>query len=112
MIELNGVKLEMPTTKKEFIIKNMHVLQSEIIRLQCNVQGEELSLKTIYAILEFFNLLYGNGTDKKITGGKANLISCMGLLNSFLQQVVEEFKISEIEQKKLSKYNKKRLVRV
>ena len=112
MVELNGVKLQLDINKKDFILQKMFNLQTEMTRLQGSFQGEELALKTIYAILEFFNLLYGNGTDKKITGGKTDLISCLGLLNSYMEQIIKEYQVSEKEREKLSKYNKNRLVRV
>lgn len=50
----------------------------EVIRVQCN------------AIFNFFNELFGEGTDKKIFGDKVNLVTCLKALDEFVSQVREQ----------------------
>lgn len=46
---------------------------SEQIKIQCTI------------VFNFFNTIYGEGTDKKIFGNKVNLMTCIKALGDFLQ---------------------------
>ena len=60
----------------------------EVIRVQCT------------AIFNFFNELFGEGTDKKIFGDKVNLVTCFKALDEFVTQVRDQNeKIEEISNK-------------
>lgn len=60
----------------------------EVIRTQCT------------AIFNFFNEMFGEGTDKKIFGDKVNLVTCLKALDEFVTQVREQKdKIEEISNK-------------
>lgn len=60
----------------------------EVIRVQCT------------AIFNFFNELFGEGTDKKIFGDKVNLVTCLKALDEFVTQVRDQKeKIEEISNK-------------
>lgn len=50
----------------------------EVIRTQCT------------AIFNFFNELFGEGTDKKIFGDKVNLVTCLKALDEFITQVRDQ----------------------
>lgn len=72
----------------------------EVIRTQCT------------AIFNFFNELFGEGTDKKIFGDKVNLVTCLKALYEFIAQVRDQKEqIEEISNKysinRVARRNKK-----
>lgn len=68
----------------------------EVIRTQCT------------AIFNFFNEIFGEGTDKKIFGDKVNLVTCLKALDEFITQVRDQKgHIEEIS----SKYSINRVAR-
>lgn len=69
--------------------KNLEGLSMpETIKVQCN------------AIFKFFNEFFGEGTDKKIFGGKVNLVTCLKALDEFVSQVrSQRERIEEISNK-------------
>ena len=73
---------------------------TEVIRVQCT------------AIFNFFNELFGEGTDKKIFGDKVNLVTCLKALDEFITQVRDQKEqIEEISNKysinRVARRNKK-----
>ena len=77
-------------------MENVGGTVAEGIRQQCET------------IFDFFNTIYGEGTDKKIFGNKVNLLICVKTLGEFLNHVGEQKK--EIE-KIQNKYSLDRLKR-
>jgi len=69
---------------------------SEGIRIQCNY------------IFDFFNTMFGEGTDKKVFGNKVNLLTCFKAFEELILQVNEQKK--EIE-KISNKYSPNRASR-
>lgn len=69
---------------------------SETIRIQCN------------HIFDFFNTLFGEGTDKKVFGNKVNLVTCIKAFEELILQVNEQKK--ELE-KISNKYSPNRAAR-
>ena len=68
--------------------------------------------RTIPAIFNFFNELFGEGTDKKIFGDKVNLVTCLKALDEFIAQVRDQKEqIEEISNKysinRVARRNKK-----
>ena len=53
-------------------VKNKGIAES--IKTQCNT------------IFNFFNIMYGEGADKKIFGDKVNLVTCLDALGEFMEQ--------------------------
>ena len=53
----------------------------DIIRSKCNI------------VFEFFNIIWGAGTDKKVFGGKTNIRIC----TEAVERVIEEMKKQEAE---------------
>ena len=47
---------------------------AEGIKIQCNI------------IFDFFNIMYGEGADRKIFGDKVNLVTCLDALGEFMEQ--------------------------
>ena len=68
----------------------------EVIRTQCT------------AIFNFFNELFGEGTDKKIFGDKVNLVTCLKALDEFITQVRDQ---KEQIEKISNKYSLNRVAR-
>lgn len=69
---------------------------SQSIRIQCNY------------IFDFFNTMFGEGTDKKVFGNKVNLLTCLKAFEELILQVNEQKK--EIE-KISNKYSPNRAAR-
>lgn len=69
---------------------------SEGIRFQCNL------------IFDFFNTVFGEGTDEKIFGNKVNLMTCIKALEEVVLKINEQKK--EIE-KLSNKYSPNRAAR-
>lgn len=82
------------------VIKNSENVQglktSAIIRVQCE------------CVFDFFNTMFGEGTDKKIFGDKVNLITCMKAFEELVEQV--NVQKGEVE-KMASKYSPNRAQR-
>ncbi|CAM2828268.1 DUF6673 domain-containing protein [Hathewaya histolytica] len=90
-------KYEKTMKKVENIGKEVEGLTfSESIRTQCN------------AIFEVFNSLFGEGTDKKVFGNKANLVVCLKAFEELMLQINEQK--NEIE-KMQNKYSPNRASR-
>lgn len=68
----------------------------EAIKLQCT------------SIFDFFNTIFGEGTDRKIFGNKVNLITCLKAFEEFLLQIDKQK--SQIEAFK-NKYSSNRAQR-
>lgn len=69
---------------------------SEGIKIQCN------------CIFDFFNRMFGEGTDKKVFGDKVNLLTCIKAFEEVISQVNEQKK----ELDKISnKYSPNRAIR-
>lgn len=111
-MKINGVELEdldimdADVAEKyedalEVVVKNTEALKeikkgSVVIRKQCEL------------IFEFFNYLFGSGTDEKLFGGKCNLLICM----KAFEEVVESVNSQKTEVEKLaSKYSMNRAQR-
>lgn len=69
---------------------------SESIKIQCN------------HIFDFFNTMFGEGTDKKVFGNKVNLLTCVKAFEELILQVNEQKK--EID-KISNKYSPNRATR-
>ena len=97
-MKINGVELENidiydleVAEKYENALKNVEEVcstadgkgLSEGIKIQCN------------AIFDFFNEIFGEGTDKKVFGNKVNLVTCLKAFEECVLQVNEQKK--EIE---------------
>lgn len=111
MIKINGVELEEfdiykadnadkyeeAMTKVNDEVKKLQGLKTSIvIRKQCEI------------VFDFFNTIYGSGTDKKIFGNEVHLIKCMEALGMFVTYINEQKKsINGL----LSKYSPDRLKR-
>lgn len=73
---------------------------SEVIRNSCNL------------VFDFFNDIFGPGTDKKLFGNKTNLMVCAESLKEFIANVEEQKKkanlfISEFSQKHENRYQRR-----
>lgn len=69
---------------------------SAIIRVQCNL------------IFEFFNTVFGEGTDRKIFGNRVNLMTCIKAFEELVEQVNAQK--GEVE-KMAAKYSPNRAAR-
>lgn len=68
----------------------------EVIETQCN------------AVFNFFNAMFGEGTDKKIFGDRVNLVICLKALDEFVSEIrTKKQEIEEIS----NKYSPSRAVR-
>lgn len=65
---------------------------SESIRIQCN------------HIFDFFNIMFGDGADKKIFGDKVNLVTCVEAFEELISQVNEQ---KSEQMKKIDKISNK-----
>lgn len=65
---------------------------SESIRIQCNL------------VFDFFNTMFGEGTDKKVFGDKVNLVTCLEAFEELVSQVNEQ---KSEQMKKLDKISNK-----
>lgn len=63
---------------------------SNVIRQQCE------------CIFEFFNTLFGDGTDKLIFGEKTNIYTCMDVSEEFMQDINKQREKVEARVKKYS----------
>lgn len=73
---------------------------SESIKIQCN------------HIFDFFNTLFGEGTDTKVFGNKVNLVTCLKAFEELISQVNEQRKEQDKEVEKISnKYSPNRAAR-
>lgn len=68
----------------------------ESIRTQCNI------------IFDFFNIIYGEGADKKIFGNSVNLLTCLKAIGEFMEQTNKQ---GEEIQKLTRKYSPNRAKR-
>lgn len=108
---INGVELEdldiydvEVAEKYEKALETVHLSSnkdnskslSEGIKFQCNL------------IFDFFNTVFGEGTDKKIFGNKVNLMTCIKAFEEIVLKVNEQKK--EIE-KLSNKYSPNRAAR-
>lgn len=90
-------KYEKALEKVEGIAKAIEDMKlSESIKIQCN------------AIFDVFNTLFGEGTDKKVFGGKVNLLTCLKAFEELVTQM--STKNAEVE-KMASKYSPNRVQR-
>lgn len=61
---------------------------AEMIKEQCGI------------VFDFFNVLFGEGADKKIFGDKVDLLTCFNVLGDFIIEVNKQSeKISQVTQK-------------
>lgn len=81
---------------RELSTKDNSKSLSEGIKFQCNI------------IFDFFNTVFGEGTDKDIFGNKVNLMTCMKAFEEIVLKVNEQKK--EIE-KLSNKYSPNRATR-
>lgn len=73
---------------------------SESIRIQCE------------HIFEFFNIMFGEGTDEKVFGNKVNLVTCLKAFEELISQVNEQKNEQMKELEKISnKYSPNRAAR-
>lgn len=56
-------------------VKHEGLKTSSVIRKQCNV------------VFDFFNTMFGEGTDKKVFGNKTNIRVCLEAFASLIEQV-------------------------
>lgn len=110
MLKINGIELEFDlldadtAEKYDECMKEMQGIKDKVdgmsvgesIRYQCN------------AVFDVFNNLFGEGTDKKIFGGKTHLGKC---LDAFEALVNEANRQAEETDKKYSKYSPNRAQR-
>lgn len=64
--------------------------------------------KQCQAVFDFFNTMFGEGTDEKIFGNKTNLIVCLDALEEFKSRIDER---EDELQKKYNKYSPNRAER-
>lgn len=111
-MKINGVELEdleiydadvaekyenaLDEVDKKVKVAEKEVKASASIRKQCQ------------AVFEFFNTMFGPGTDEKIFGNKTNLIVCLDAFEELKTRIDE--KNGELE-KKYSKYSPNRAER-
>ena len=73
---------------------------SEVIRLQCT------------AVFDCFNEIFGEGTDKKVFGNKANLMDCLRAFTDLTENINKQREDAEKEANSLiSKYSPNRAQR-
>lgn len=83
-------------TVKDISEKVDRMSLSEGIRYQCNL------------IFDFFNTMFGEGTDIKVFGSKVNLLTCLKAFEELTSKINEQYK--EIE-KLSNKYSPNRVAR-
>ncbi len=81
---INGTIKEMDKLEKP------NLTASEAIRIQC------------HAIMDCFNTVFGEGTDKKIFGNKTNLVVCLKAFEELIDKVNEQKKELEVFANKYS----------
>lgn len=66
------------TIKEMDKLKKPNITGSEAIRIQC------------HAIMDCFNEIFGEGTDKKVFGNKTNLIICLKAFDELTENINEQ----------------------
>ena len=108
---INGVELEdidiydlEVAEKYEKAMSRLSDIQGEVETLD----GAERIRNICKGIFEVFNVMFGEGADKKIFGNKVNLLTCLKALEEFQLQIKDQKK--EIE-KLANKYSPNRAAR-
>lgn len=103
-VELPDIDLEDLETVEKFekAINDMQVAEEKI---KTSTKLSDVIKSNCIAIFDFFNTLFGEGTDKKIFGDKTNLRICMDAYDELMSQL--EKKKSNIL-KSINKYSNAR----
>lgn len=90
-------KIEKELKKVDQVSKSLEGMHlTEIIKTQCA------------AIFEFFNTIFGEGTDQKVFGDKVNLVTCLEALDELVSQIRNQ---KERVEKISNKYSPNRVQR-
>lgn len=84
---------------------------NEVVRRSENIQGQTTAAvirEQCETVFNFFNELFGEGTDKQIFGDKVNLMTCIKAFESVVSQIDMQ---KEEAEKIISKYSPNRVLR-
>lgn len=110
-MKINGIELDNLDIYDADVAEKYEKALDAIIKNSENVQGLKTSAiirVRCECVFDFFNTMFGEGTDKKIFGDKVNLITCMKAFEELVEQV--NVQKGEVE-KMASKYSPNRAQR-
>ncbi|CAI3674763.1 conserved hypothetical protein [Clostridium neonatale] len=101
-MKINNVELEMDiydADTMEKIEKAITKTVDEINSKQGKTNSETIRIQCT-AIMDCFNDVFGEGTDRQLFGGKTNLMVCLNAFEEFTNEILEQ-------RKKINKLNNK-----
>ena len=110
-MKINGIELKDIDLLDADIMENIEIATENVVNdieeVKKTKSYSEAIRKQCIAIFEYFNTIFGEGTDKEIFGDKTNLRECLNAFKEFLAYIEEqmqaankEFSITEIKGKR------------
>lgn len=110
-MKINGIELKDIDLLDADVMEDVEIATENVVKdieeVKKTESYSEAIRKQCIAIFEYFNTIFGEGTDKEIFGDKTNLRECLNAFKEFLAYIEEqmqaankEFSITEIKGKR------------